>query len=124
VSVDIPPSFFAGELYFFEDVYRNIFDAHHHFSFLFFFKTAKAGTWGRIVVAHGQLQYKIEEGHHAGRFVLNEHVAGVIEPQVHHSVSPIISDDDDDDDDDDVSFVVEFYRHPGTGAVDEKREGL
>jgi tellurite resistance-related uncharacterized protein len=81
----------------------------------------KDGTWGIIRVAHGQLQYEIDEGWHKGKYILNAQMPGVIEPQVFHSVSPI---SDEEDDDDDVSFVVEFYRLPGTGAVDEKREGL
>jgi tellurite resistance-related uncharacterized protein len=40
---------------------------------------------------------------------------GVIEPTKLHSVKALS---------DDVEFVVEFWRRPGTGVVDEKREGL
>lgn len=75
----------------------------------------KDGTWGIIQVEQGKLQYVIDEGRHKGMYNLDPQTRGVIEPQVHHSVAPIS---------DDVSFVVEFYRFPGTGAVDEKREGL
>jgi tellurite resistance-related uncharacterized protein len=75
----------------------------------------KEGTWGIIQVYQGKLQYMIDEGPHQGRYNLNAQTQGVIEPQIFHSVSPMS---------DNVSFVVEFYRFPGTGVVDEKREGL
>jgi tellurite resistance-related uncharacterized protein len=75
----------------------------------------KDGTWGIIQVNQGKLQYVIDEGSHKGIYNLDPQTRGVIEPQVFHSVAPIT---------DNVSFVVEFYRYPGTGAVDEKREGL
>jgi tellurite resistance-related uncharacterized protein len=75
----------------------------------------KNGTWGIIQVNQGKLQYVIDDGPHKGMYKLDPQTRGVIEPQVFHSVAPIS---------DDVSFVVEFFRFPGTGAVDEKREGL
>jgi tellurite resistance-related uncharacterized protein len=74
----------------------------------------KEGTWGIINVAQGRLRYTVDEGPHKGKYDLDADTRGVIEPRVYHSVAPV--------DDKDVSFVVEFYRFPGTGSVNEKRE--
>ena len=82
--------------------------------------STKAGTWGVIRVDQGRLLYVVEEGAGPGggpRYTL-ELVAparGIIEPTVRHRVEPLS---------DDVQFVVEFHRLPGTGPVDERREGL
>jgi len=76
----------------------------------------KEGTWGVINLSSGRLRYTVDEGPHAGVYNLDANTNGIIEPQVHHSVAPI--------DEEDVDFVVEFYRLPNTGPVDEKREGL
>eukprot|EP00586_Coscinodiscus_wailesii_P007338 CAMPEP_0172492032 /NCGR_PEP_ID=MMETSP1066-20121228/23009_1 /TAXON_ID=671091 /ORGANISM="Coscinodiscus wailesii, Strain CCMP2513" /LENGTH=111 /DNA_ID=CAMNT_0013261401 /DNA_START=311 /DNA_END=646 /DNA_ORIENTATION=+ len=74
----------------------------------------KRGTWGVIRVSSGQLEYQINEPS-VSRHVLDNTRVGVIEPRVYHQVAPLT---------DDVAFVVEFYRKPDTGPVDEKREGL
>jgi tellurite resistance-related uncharacterized protein len=74
--------------------------------------STKDGTWGVIRVLKGALQYKIED---QPEILLDSGNPGVIEPQVLHSVSPLS---------DDVEFVVEFYRYPETGPVDEPREGI
>lgn len=76
--------------------------------------TTKSGTWGVINITKGQLRYQINEPE-LSVHVLDTNTKGVIEPQVKHEVSPLT---------DDVEFVVEFYRIPGTGPVNEKREGL
>ena len=76
----------------------------------------KQGTWGVIHVLRGCLRYTINEGQHAGTYNLDVDTKGIIEPQVYHSVAPI--------DDKQVEFIVEFYRLPNTGPVDEQREGL
>ena len=76
--------------------------------------TTKRGTWGVIRVSEGQLEYQINEPS-VEKYVLKEGTPGVIEPQIRHQVAPLT---------DDVKFVVEFHRVPGSGAVDEKREGL
>lgn len=76
--------------------------------------STKEGTWGVIRVFRGELEYRIlepSESVHA----LDADRVGVIEPTMLHSVRAIS---------DDVEFVVEFWRVPGTGAVDEQREGL
>jgi tellurite resistance-related uncharacterized protein len=73
----------------------------------------KAGTWGIINVQSGKLSYSIEEGSHKGVYPLDVTRKGIIEPTILHSVAPVPGDA--------VSFVVEFYRLPGTGPVDEKR---
>ena len=76
--------------------------------------TTKEGTWGIIRVNRGTLEYTIQEP--IPRSIeLTSDVLGIIEPQVKHHVRALS---------DDVQFVVEFYRRPGTGPVDEKREGL
>ena len=90
--------------------------------------TTKAGTWGVINVSKGELEYRIsgsgsdeqkqkkEERSECDHiFQLSDKRHGIIQPQRLHQVSPLS---------DDVEFVVEFYRVPGTGPVDEKRQGL
>eukprot|EP00545_Synedropsis_sp_CCMP1620_P002389 CAMPEP_0119003896 /NCGR_PEP_ID=MMETSP1176-20130426/826_1 /TAXON_ID=265551 /ORGANISM="Synedropsis recta cf, Strain CCMP1620" /LENGTH=113 /DNA_ID=CAMNT_0006955539 /DNA_START=184 /DNA_END=525 /DNA_ORIENTATION=- len=76
--------------------------------------TTKAGTWGVINVSQGQLRYQINEPTESVH-ILDTDTRGIIEPQVKHHVAALT---------DDVEFVVEFYRLPDTGPVDEKREGL
>jgi tellurite resistance-related uncharacterized protein len=78
--------------------------------------TTKAGTWGVIRVSSGILGYCIvQEPSLPGVTVeCSPDVPGIIEPQVKHHVKALS---------DDLKFVVEFYRLPGTGPVDEKREG-
>jgi tellurite resistance-related uncharacterized protein len=79
--------------------------------------TTKAGTWGVIRVSSGKLEYSMfQEPSLPGVVVeCSPDMPGIIEPQVKHHVKPLS---------DDLKFVVEFYRLPGTGPVDEKREGL
>jgi tellurite resistance-related uncharacterized protein len=77
--------------------------------------TTKAGTWGVICVSQGKLRYQINEPPPPAVYTLDCDTRGIIEPQVKHEVAPFT---------DDVRFVVEFYRLPNTGPVDEKREGL
>eukprot|EP00565_Helicotheca_tamesis_P008715 CAMPEP_0185733884 /NCGR_PEP_ID=MMETSP1171-20130828/20833_1 /TAXON_ID=374046 /ORGANISM="Helicotheca tamensis, Strain CCMP826" /LENGTH=113 /DNA_ID=CAMNT_0028403733 /DNA_START=50 /DNA_END=391 /DNA_ORIENTATION=- len=72
----------------------------------------KEGTWGIIDVQKGTLEYTIMEPIQQ-RFELKAPAKGVIEPTVLHHVKALT---------DDLEFVVEFYRLPGTGPVDEKRE--
>lgn len=74
----------------------------------------KEGTWGLIRVSQGKLKYHIQEPQQSSQILDPEH-PGVIEPKIYHRVEPLS---------DDVEFVVEFYRVPKTGPVDEKREGL
>eukprot|EP00970_Alexandrium_tamarense_P020516 scaffold15332_cov241-Alexandrium_tamarense.AAC.1 len=76
--------------------------------------TTKKGTWGIIRVSKGQLQYSIVEPQQSTH-TLDSTSLGVIEPTKLHSIKALS---------DDVEFVVEFWRRPGTGVVDEKREGL
>ena len=76
--------------------------------------STKKGTWGIINVSKGKLEYQIDEPT-PHKFDLNSTMKGVIVPTVLHQVRPLT---------DDVEFVVEFYRLPGTGPVDEKREGI
>eukprot|EP00977_Amphora_coffeiformis_P022882 scaffold11716_cov165-Amphora_coffeaeformis.AAC.5 len=76
--------------------------------------TTKAGTWGLIRVSQGTLEYTIMEPQVLVQTLVAP-ATGVIEPQRLHHVKALT---------DDVEFVVEFYRLPGTGPVDEKREGL
>mmetsp|Transcript_11836 Transcript_11836/g.26401 ORF Transcript_11836/g.26401 Transcript_11836/m.26401 type:complete len:168 (+) Transcript_11836:3-506(+) len=78
--------------------------------------TTKAGTYGVIRVNAGKLLYRIEEPEPPTEFVLSPNdPPGIIEPTRLHRVAPLT---------DDVEFCVEFHRKPGTGPVDEKREGL
>ena len=72
----------------------------------------KAGTWGVIKVQKGSLQYQINEPR-TMTFKLEAPAQATIEPTVFHEVKPLS---------DDVEFAVEFYRMPGTGPVEEKRE--
>ena len=74
----------------------------------------KKGTLGVIRVFRGQLEYTIHEPQ-PSVYVLDENNFGVIEPTMLHQVKALSED---------VEFVVEFWRVPGTGVVDEKREGL
>lgn len=61
--------------------------------------TTKEGSWGKIVVISGQLNYQIlteiPEEH-----TLNSDLPGIIEPQVPHQVNPLGA----------VEFYVEFHR--------------
>ena len=77
--------------------------------------STKKGTWGIIRVDKGSLEYQIHEPAPLRIFELNAPAKGVIEPTVLHQVKALS---------DNLEFVVEFYRMPGTGPVDEKREGL
>ena len=79
--------------------------------------STKEGTWGIIRVLQGKLQYSI---HHentdtspAEVFELDTNMPGFIEPRVLHQVAALT---------DTVEFVVESYRLPDTGPVDETRE--
>ena len=74
----------------------------------------KVGTWGKINVLRGKLEYQINEPQKSV-FELSPSKPGFIEPQIRHQVKPLT---------DDVEFVVEFYRFPNTGPVHEPREGL
>ncbi|KAL7517851.1 hypothetical protein ACHAWX_002729 [Stephanocyclus meneghinianus] len=74
----------------------------------------KKGTWGIIRVLQGQLEYSIIEPE-ASTHILDKDNHGVIEPTRLHHVKALTND---------LEFVVEFWRVPGTGVVDEKREGL
>eukprot|EP00804_Cyclotella_cryptica_P005939 CCRYP_000205-RA/>CCRYP_000205-RA protein AED:0.18 eAED:0.18 QI:108/1/1/1/1/1/3/3506/172 len=74
----------------------------------------KKGTWGIIRVLQGQLEYSIIEPERSTH-ILDKDNHGVIEPTRLHHVKALSSD---------LEFVVEFWRLPGTGVVDEKREGL
>jgi tellurite resistance-related uncharacterized protein len=75
--------------------------------------STKAGTWGRICVSRGSLAYIIQYQPSPLRLELLAPATAVIEPQQLHHVQALTED---------VEFVVEFYRKPGTGPVDEKRE--
>ncbi len=63
----------------------------------------KAGTWGRIIVEHGKLEYVCDRG----VFVLRPGVVGIVEPEVTHYVRPI----------ENVVFHVEFLK--ASDASDE-----
>lgn len=76
--------------------------------------TTKAGTWGIIRVSRGTLEYTITQPRLLKQ-ALAAPATGVVEPQRLHHVKALTEN---------VEFVVEFYRLPGTGPVDEKREGL
>jgi len=80
--------------------------------------STKSGTWGVIRINKGKLLYTINDkslGLPPAEYVLHKDRVGVIEPQVKHEVAALT---------DDLEFVVEFYRVPGTGGVNEPREGL
>jgi tellurite resistance-related uncharacterized protein len=88
--------------------------------------TTKAGTWGVIRVLTGALEYNIQNDDKTGEgesssssssssFELSPDFLGIIEPERKHHVKALS---------DNVEFVVEFYRQPDTGPVDEPREGL
>ena len=66
-------------------------------------------------MSQGTLEYTIHEPEPTLVLQLKAPATGVIEPQCLHHVKALT---------DNVEFVVEFYRLPGTGPVDEKREGL
>ncbi|KAL7472552.1 hypothetical protein ACHAXS_012929 [Conticribra weissflogii] len=76
--------------------------------------TTKKGTWGVIRVSKGKLEYTIHEPL-SSVHILDTQKIGIIEPTMLHQVKGLTED---------VQFVVEFWRVPGTGVVDEKREGL
>ena len=61
----------------------------------------KEGTWGRIVVESGELEYEIIEG--SRKWILAPNRFGVVEPQVPHRVRPVGA----------VRFWVEFFGVPG-----------
>ena len=67
-----------------------------------------------IRVSQGQLEYTIHEPQPSVHVLDKDHL-GVIEPTMLHQVKALSED---------MEFVVEFWRAPGTGGVDEKREGL
>ncbi|PID45524.1 MAG: tellurite resistance protein [Proteobacteria bacterium] len=58
----------------------------------------KAGTWGKIVILEGKLQYKINEPEEE-IVVLDVDNYGVVEPTILHEVKPLGK----------VRFHVEFY---------------
>lgn len=60
--------------------------------------TTKAGTWGRIVVLEGRLNYWIDGDDEV--YVLSSDAPGIIEPEALHRVEP----------DGPVTFKVEFLR--------------
>ena len=68
-----------------------------------------------INVTKGKLEYTILEAPAMQVYLIDEDNRGIIEPLRLHHVKALT---------DDLEFVVEFHRIPGTGAVDEKREGL
>ena len=74
--------------------------------------STKKGTWGVIRVSQGRLEYQINEPT-LRKFEIDRNCQGIIEPKILHQVKSLTAD---------LEFVVEFYRLPGTGAVDEKRE--
>ena len=65
-------------------------------------------------MSKGQLEYTIVEPHQSVHVLDKDHL-GVIEQKMLHQVRALSED---------LEFVVEFWRVPGTGVVDEKREGL
>lgn len=73
--------------------------------------STRDGTWGVIRINKGELQYNVGEE----SFVLTTSNPGIIEPNIEHSVKSLSEE---------LEFVVEFYRLPDTGPVDEPREGL
>ena len=68
-----------------------------------------------INVTKGKLEYTILEAPAMQVYLIDEDNRGIIEPLRLHHVKALT---------DDLEFVVEFHRIPGTGAIDEKREGL
>jgi len=79
--------------------------------------STKEGTWGVIRVHQGKLEYTILEPEQSVHILdaESDNNIGIIEPTMLHQTKGLS---------DDLKFVVEFCRVPGTGAVDEKREGL
>jgi tellurite resistance-related uncharacterized protein len=59
----------------------------------------KEGVWGKLVVVHGSILYRILEPE-IEEILLSEGQFGVIEPKVLHEVEPVQG----------VRFYVEFYR--------------
>ena len=59
----------------------------------------KEGTWGKIVVLEGQLQYTINEPE-VEVIMLDQNTFGVVEPTILHQVKLM----------GDMRFYVEFYR--------------
>ena len=78
--------------------------------------STKEGTWGVIRVHQGKLEYKILEPEQCVHILdaASDNI-GIIEPTMQHQTKGLT---------DDLKFVVEFYRVPGTGDVDEQREEL
>jgi tellurite resistance-related uncharacterized protein len=78
--------------------------------------STKEATWGVIRVHQGKLEYTILEPELSVHILDAESDSiAIIEPTMLHQTKGLTND---------LKFVVEFYRVPGTGAVDEKREGL
>ena len=78
--------------------------------------STKEGTWGVIRVHQGKFEYTILEPEQSVHLLDAESDnIGIIEPAMLHQTRGLT---------DDLKFVVEFYRVPGTGVVDEQREGL
>ena len=80
--------------------------------------STKEGTWGVIRVHRGKLEYTIlepEQSVHVLDAESSDNNIGIIEPTMLHQTKGLT---------DDLKFVVEFWRVPGTGDVDEQREGL
>ena len=59
----------------------------------------KDGVWGRVVILHGELQYRILDAPEQ-ETILDRDRPGVVEPQMPHYVKPLGK----------VRFYVEFYR--------------
>lgn len=59
----------------------------------------KAGTWGKIVVISGELNYLIQEPD-LEQHILDAQHPGVVEPEILHHIKHLGS----------VRFFVEFYR--------------
>ncbi|MCY4093522.1 MAG: DUF1971 domain-containing protein [Gammaproteobacteria bacterium] len=58
----------------------------------------KAGTWARIVVLEGRLNYRVLEPYEID-IVLSPEVPGIVEPEVLHMVQPV----------GEVRFFLEFF---------------
>lgn len=84
-----------------------IFDARRVPAGLLRDHTTRQGTWGRIVVLDGALDYVTAVGRHwrlePGRGGSGVDGAGVVVPGMKHHVAPV----------GDVRFRVEFHRPPG-----------